>query len=162
MKKKILSLVLAGALLVGAAPVMANAGEWTKENSKWYYNDNGAWKKGWAKIDNVWYYFNSNAEMHTGWLNDGGTWYYLNSDGSMVNYNTTIDGKAQRFSSEGVWLGEAYTSYNNKSSRTVYWVQKGKSYHFDINCRTLARSKNIYEGPLSDCPKSDPCDWCAN
>lgn len=48
------------------------------------------------------------------------------------------------------------------SDRTVYWVPNGKSYHFRKDCPTLARSKTINEGPLSSCPKSDPCDKCAH
>jgi competence protein ComEC len=45
--------------------------------------------------------------------------------------------------------------------RIVYWTPKGKSYHYSKDCRTLSRSKTILSGPLSECPKSDPCDICA-
>jgi len=47
-----------------------------------------------------------------------------------------------------------------KGDRTVYWVSGGKSYHYDKNCPTLARSKNIQSGLASSCPKTDPCDKC--
>lgn len=53
-------------------------------------------------------------------------------------------------------------SVNSNDSRTVYWVPKGKSYHYNKGCPTLARSKTILEGPLSECPKSDPCDKCVH
>ena len=42
----------------------------------------------------------------------------------------------------------------------VYWTQNGKSYHSTSKCSTLSRSKNIFSGPLSQCPKKDPCDRC--
>ena len=49
-------------------------------------------------------------------------------------------------------------------SETVYWVPKGKSYHYTRDCRTLKRSKTIIEGTLDEAikkGKSDPCDICA-
>lgn len=56
--------------------------------------------------------------------------------------------------------GSVTTNEPEKTDRTVYWTSKGKSYHYDINCRTLARSKNILQGPGSQCPKTDPCNVC--
>ncbi len=50
---------------------------------------------------------------------------------------------------------------NSNSDRIVYWTPNGKSYHFNDKCSTLTRSKTILNGPLSQCPKSDPCDKCA-
>lgn len=49
---------------------------------------------------------------------------------------------------------------SNDNNRTVYWTPSGKSYHYSKGCSTLSRSKTILEGPLSSCPKSDPCDKC--
>ena len=46
------------------------------------------------------------------------------------------------------------------NDRIVYWTSSGKSYHYTKSCSTLSRSKNILEGPLSSCPKTDPCDKC--
>ena len=48
----------------------------------------------------------------------------------------------------------------------VYWTKYGKSYHFDRNCRSLARSnpENIGEGSLDDAfdhNRWDPCNFCA-
>ncbi|KOA19369.1 hydroxyacylglutathione hydrolase [Clostridium homopropionicum DSM 5847] len=54
---------------------------------------------------------------------------------------------------------------STESIRTVYYVPKGKSYHFNKNCRTLSRSKTILSGALSDVINlgySDPCDVCVN
>lgn len=54
------------------------------------------------------------------------------------------------------------TPSTTDKSRTVYWTPGGKSYHYDKNCKTLKKSKTILSGPLSKCPKSDPCDICAH
>lgn len=51
---------------------------------------------------------------------------------------------------------------NTSADRIVYWTPGGGSYHFRKDCSTLARSKTINEGPLSSCPKTDPCDKCAH
>lgn len=48
----------------------------------------------------------------------------------------------------------------SESSRIVFWVPNGKSYHSSEGCPTLSRSKTILNGPLSSCPKGDPCDRC--
>lgn len=47
-----------------------------------------------------------------------------------------------------------------ESMKNVYWVPKGKSYHYSKSCSTLSRSKEILSGSLSECPKDDPCDRC--
>lgn len=49
---------------------------------------------------------------------------------------------------------------SSSSDRIVYWTPTGKSYHYTKACQTLKRSKTIYEGPLSECPNSNPCDKC--
>lgn len=52
------------------------------------------------------------------------------------------------------------TLNKDNSDRIVYWTPNGKSYHYTKNCPTLSRSKTILSGPLSSCPKDDPCDRC--
>lgn len=86
-----------------------------------------------------------------------------------TNSNTTSDNS--KSSSNNSNSGSSTSSISNSSgtttnepaqgNRTVYWTSGGKSYHYDRNCRTLARSKNVLEGPASSCPKTDPCDVCA-
>lgn len=47
---------------------------------------------------------------------------------------------------------------------TVYWTPGGGSYHSTSSCRTLARSKTINSGTLSQAlaaGKTDPCNVCA-
>lgn len=51
---------------------------------------------------------------------------------------------------------------NTKNDRIVYWTPKGKSYHYNRNCKALKRSKKILSGPLSRCPKKDPCNFCVH
>lgn len=49
-------------------------------------------------------------------------------------------------------------------SATYYWTSKGKSYHADKGCRTLARSKTVLSGTKEQAIQSghsDPCDICA-
>lgn len=43
---------------------------------------------------------------------------------------------------------------------TVYWTPNGEVYHSTSSCRTLSRSKTIYSGTLSECPKSRGCKVC--
>lgn len=48
----------------------------------------------------------------------------------------------------------------------VYWTRYGKSYHFEEECHTLARSNpdNLFTGSLEDAFNSnrwDPCDYCS-
>jgi competence protein ComEC len=53
---------------------------------------------------------------------------------------------------------------SSSEDRTAYYVPAGKSYHFNKSCSTLARSKTILDGKLSDVialGKDDPCDKCA-
>lgn len=47
-----------------------------------------------------------------------------------------------------------------KSGGTVYWVPNGSVYHCTKSCPTLSRSRVIYSGSLSECPKSRPCKVC--
>ncbi len=46
------------------------------------------------------------------------------------------------------------------NTAVVYWVPSGEVYHSTRNCRSLARSKTILSGPLSQCPKKRPCKNC--
>ncbi len=79
---------------------------WLKTGGKWYYLDGGGvMQLGWCKVGGKWYYLDGSGVMQTGWLKLGSRWYYLKADGSMVNTNIYIDGKRNRFNSEGVWLG---------------------------------------------------------
>ncbi|WP_319001006.1 ComEC/Rec2 family competence protein [Clostridium estertheticum] len=53
---------------------------------------------------------------------------------------------------------------SSNNSKIVYYTPSGKSYHYDKNCRTLARSKTILSGTLGEVLSSshnDPCNICA-
>lgn len=159
MRKQVLSLMLAGALLVGATPVIANAqGQWSSENGKWYYNDNGTWTKGWMQIGGQWYYFNANSEMHTGWLDQGGKWYYMNSNGQMVTGTYSIDGKTHNFNSNGQWMGEVKSPSNNnisnnqatanvvdlKVGQTIKMQDNNGEWEFAIEGTRVTTERNSY------------------
>lgn len=67
--------------------------------------------------------------------------------------------------SSGPW-GEDETTDETigSSSRTVYWVPDGKSYHFSRSCPSLSRSDEIERGTLQEARaagKKDPCNNCA-
>lgn len=51
-------------------------------------------------------------------------------------------------------------SYSDYSSATVYWVANGSVYHCTSSCPTLARSKHIYSGTVSQSGKPRPCKVC--
>ncbi len=155
------------------------------DGNSYYYDNDGNKKTGWVNDNGTYYYLNTLGIMQTGWLQDAGKWYYLNKNGSMA-CNTTIDG--YNLASNGVMQEKAVvntdangssnkssstaSSFNNASKdvttnesapseKTVYWVSGGKSYHYNRNCPTLKRSKNVLSGSASTCPKTDPCDVCA-
>ena len=45
-------------------------------------------------------------------------------------------------------------------SATVYWVPNGEVYHRTSSCPTLSRSRTIYSGSRSNCPKPRSCKVC--
>lgn len=49
-----------------------------------------------------------------------------------------------------------------KSEQTVYWVSSGEVYHITSNCRTLKRSKTIYEGTIKESNKPRACKVCSS
>lgn len=49
---------------------------------------------------------------------------------------------------------------SSTSSATVYWVPNGEVYHRTSSCPTLSRSRTIYHGSKSNCPKPRPCKVC--
>lgn len=95
------------------------------------------------------------------------------SDGTNISFNTQPGSYSGNSSSGGGSTSSATSSAksatptqsvsvpaNTDSDRIVYWTPNGKSYHYSQDCRTLSRSKTILSGPLSSCPKDDPCDVC--
>ena len=49
---------------------------------------------------------------------------------------------------------------DSSAAGTVYWTPGGSVYHSTKNCPTLSRSKTIYSGSVSDCPKPRACKVC--
>lgn len=69
--------------------------------------------------------------------------------------------KSTASAQNGSWNDDHTTNDRSKGQGSiVYWTENGKSYHSNPHCRSLARSKNIHSGPMSACPKSDPCNIC--
>ncbi len=158
---------------------------WIEDNNKHYYlNTSGIMQKGWIKDNGKDYYLDNSGVMQTGWKESNNKWYYLNTDGSMAT-NTTVDGcklasngamqekvvSVQPSTNDNTSInsnsrsstsnnGDVTTNEPGQGNMTVYWTSGGKSYHYNRNCRSLARSKNVSEGPASSCPKTDPCNNC--
>lgn len=79
---------------------------WTKDGGNWYFlGSNGAMRTGWVSDSGSWYFMNPSGSMHTGWLLQGGTWYYLWGNGAMATGTQYVDGRNNKFSSSGAWLG---------------------------------------------------------
>lgn len=84
-----------------------------------------------------------------------------NSQSTQNNSSTSSNQNSSNSSSSSSNSNGSVTTYEPAPvERTVYWVPSGKSYHYNRNCSTLSRSKNILEGPGSQCPKTDPCNVC--
>lgn len=81
---------------------------WLDDGGTWYHlSGSGAMDTGWLKKGGSWYWLASSGAMQVGWQRVGGTWYYLDpkTGGAMVTGTVVIDGRQERFSSSGAWLG---------------------------------------------------------
>lgn len=76
---------------------------WLKNNGQWYFLDKeGIMQTSWVKYKSNWYYLNESGVMQTGWIKDkDGKWYYLYSNGVMAQ-DTVIDGYV--LNESGVWI----------------------------------------------------------
>jgi len=55
-------------------------------------------------------------------------------------------------------------SYSIGEEGTTYWTRWGTRYHFDVDCRALARSEVIFEGTIEEAFEANrvtPCSFCA-
>lgn len=154
---------------------------WKQIKGVWYlFGANGYMLTGWQNVNGLWYFLNADGSMAANrWEGN----YFLGADGAMLTNTTTpdgysVDGSGRIISSgtqthtnassgssqaSSVQSGNASSAYVDENSATVYWTPKGKSYHSTPNCRTLARSKKVYQGTLSEAfanGKRDPCNVC--
>ncbi|NNU77794.1 ComEC/Rec2 family competence protein [Clostridium estertheticum] len=99
------------------------------------------------------------------------------SDGKNITFNTepgsySFLGSGSSFSSKSSSSSGNSTikkvaiklPKSSNNSKVVYYTPSGKSYHYDKNCRTLARSKTILSGTLGEAlisSHNDPCNICA-
>lgn len=120
MKKKLVTIILAGALTVSSA-FTALAG-WEQVGTQWKYSDNGAYLTGWKWLDGN---GDSIAEC-----------YYLNNDGIMLSNTITPDNFT--VNENGAWtvngivqtkvVGEdTSTSHDNKTSTPTPQTQPTNS-----------------------------------
>ena len=93
-KKKILTGVLAAALVMGSAmPALAAEG-WRQNDTGWWYeyDDGSCVVNAWKFINNQWYFFDQNGYMSRGWVMDNGTWYFCDANGAMQSGWVRVDG----------------------------------------------------------------------
>ena len=154
----------------------------TIDGQQYAFNQDGYMlSKEWFQWSGDWYYFQSNGIMAKSQWIDGR--YYVDERGRMVTNSWTPDG--YYVGADGAWVDNSSkagstqngSSYNQSSSSKTsssvdreihsggayYWTPNGKSYHSTPNCRSLARSRTIYSGTLSDAKqsgKTDPCNNC--
>ena len=92
------------------------------------------------------------------------------SDGTNINFDKKSGDYRYTGTSKSTVKKSTITINNNSanssgnSNKTVYFTPKGKSYHFDRNCKSLKRSKNVLQGILEEAINSrhsDPCNACA-
>lgn len=91
--------------------------------------------------------------------------YTFTPDDSKPTATPTSKPRQTSTPTSGPW-GEDETTDETigSSSRTVYWVPNGKSYHFSRSCPSLSRSDEIERGTLQEARaagKKDPCNNCA-
>lgn len=93
-RKKILSMILLGVILIGSGLPKNAYALWENDNYKWKYIGDYGYETGWQQINGKWYYFTPETEiMKIGWFYDNqyNKWYYLNSDGDMDFSKTTTE-----------------------------------------------------------------------
>lgn len=91
--------------------------------------------------------------------------YTFTPDDSKPTATPTSKPRQTSTPTSGPW-GEDETTDETigSSSRAVYWVSNGKSYHFSRSCPSLSRSDEIERGTLQEARaagKKDPCNNCA-
>ncbi|KPU43034.1 hydroxyacylglutathione hydrolase [Oxobacter pfennigii] len=99
-------------------------------------------------------------EVLTRFKNAGAQIYRTDKSGTII---VTTDGDDINFNKATSNIVPTLEPEQSGNSRIVYYTPGGKSYHYDKDCSTLSRSKDIREYYLQDVinlGKSDPCDRC--
>lgn len=81
--KKLATALLASLIVLGGAGQAAHAasGEWVRQGTDWYYQEDEASATGWRVISSKKYYFAEDGRMLTGWQLLDGIWYYFKNGG---------------------------------------------------------------------------------
>ena len=147
-KKKAITLALAGSLILASGPIPAYAvsGTW-KHNVKgwWYeYSDGSYARSTWERLGGKWYYFSANGYLVTGWKQISGKWYYFDSSGAMQTGWKKISGKWYYFDSSGAmqtgWkkISGKWYFFNSSGVMQTGWLSRGEDvYYFDSSGRMM-------------------------
>lgn len=80
--------------------------------------------------------------------------------GKKATCKVTVAAKKKVSKKSSSKKGSSGSGSSKTSGSTVYWTPGGAVYHRTPNCPTLSRSRTIYHGSISSCPKSRGCKVC--
>ena len=116
-------------------------GAWVKVDGKWYWKENGTYKKNsWLMYGGDWYWLTSDGSMATGLTTIAGTKYYFNGSGVMQTGFITINNHTYYFNSSGGmlsgWISDSGQWYHSDTEGVIqsgWQVIDNKKYYFEAN-----------------------------
>ena len=116
-------------------------GAWVKVDGKWYWKENGTYKKNsWLMYGGDWYWLTSDGSMATGLTTIAGTKYYFNGSGVMQTGFITINNHTYYFNSSGGmlsgWISDSGQWYHADTEGVIqsgWQVIDNKKYYFETN-----------------------------
>lgn len=73
--------------------------------------------------------------------------------------NSDVDNNSKKIQ-ESIVISDEFDDLLNKDDDIVYWTASGKAYHTSRMCRTLSRSKVIFDGTREDSGRYVECIHC--
>ena len=147
MKKRLIALLLAGAMCFGSTVSYAAEAndekhaptpEIVQENTTLEVDAPETFaiakekekKTGWVSEEEGWYYYDADGEKITGWLKLGSTWYYLDGDNTAYP-GLMVENKRQEINGYEYW-------FTASGAMRTGWIYKGKDCYFATGSGALA------------------------
>ena len=121
---------ISGKYWIGADGKMATS-SWV-DNGRYYVDGNGVWvrnaqkpvekKHGWIKEESAWYYYENGALARNKWISGK---YWLGADGKMAT-SSWVDNGRYYVDSNGVWVKDAKKPEAKKHG----WVKEGTTWYY--------------------------------